>query len=127
MTVLAIAAMNLRRTLRDRTSGFFMVLFPLLMILVLGLAFGGASEPRVAVVAPLATPLTRDLVNVLEASDGIRVERVGDRRSAMSAVEEGRVEAAVVVPALSPADVVAGRTGRVEYVSRSDRPLSRWG
>jgi ABC-2 type transport system permease protein len=121
MTVLAIAGMNLRRTLRDRTSGFFMVLFPLLMIMVLGLAFGGESEPRLAVVAQQVTPLTTDLLDELEAAEGVQIERVHDRATAVSAVEDGNVEAAVIVPAIEDVDVAARRTIRVEYLSRSDR------
>lgn len=127
MTVLAIAGVNLRRTLRDRTSGFFMVLFPLLMILVLGLAFGGELEPRVAVVASNPTSLTRDLVRELEASAGVRVERMRDRPGALAAVEEGRVAAAVVVPAIRTADVAQRRTVEVEYLTRSDRTAQQVG
>jgi ABC-2 type transport system permease protein len=121
VTVLAIAGTSLRRTVRDRTSGFFMVLFPLLMILVIGLAFGGASEPRVAVSLADETPLAKDIASRLEASDGIRVDRVTDRRTAVSDVERGRVEAAVAIPRVTEQDVAARRRVEVEYLSRSDR------
>jgi ABC-2 type transport system permease protein len=118
--VLAIAGVNLRRLLRDRTNAFFLVVFPMLMITVLGLAFGGGTEPRVALVAP-ASPLASGLAGGLEAASGVEVQPYDDRASAVDAVEEGRAEAAVLVPPGYDARVLAGRQVRVEYVSRSDR------
>lgn len=120
-TVLAIAGVNLRRTLRDRTNAFFLVVFPLLMIMVLGLAFGGTNEPRVAVVAPASSPLAADLVAGLEEASGLEVQRYDDRATAVDAVEEGRAEAAVLVPAGYDARVLAGEPTRVGYLSRADR------
>lgn len=119
-TVLAIAGVNLRRTLRDRTNAFFLVVFPLLMIMVLGLAFGGTNEPRVAVVAP-ASPLSADLVSGLEDASGLEVQPYDGRATAVDAVEEGRAEAAVLVPAGYDARVLAGEPVRVDYLSRADR------
>jgi ABC-2 type transport system permease protein len=121
VTVLAIAGVNLRRLLRDRTNAFFLVVFPLLMIMVLGMAFGGTNEPRVAVVAPPGSPLAADLVSDLEQADGLEVRRVDDRATAVEAVEEGRAEAAVLVPVRYDARVAAGEPVRVAYLSRADR------
>lgn len=120
-TVLAIAGVNLRRTLRDRTNAFFLVVFPLLMIMVLGLAFGGTNEPRVAVVAPASSPLAADLVAGLEDASGLEVQPYDDRATAVDAVEEGRAEAAVLVPPGYDARVLAGESARVDYLSRADR------
>jgi ABC-2 type transport system permease protein len=46
MKTLWIAATNLRRTFRMRTNIFVIFIFPMLLILVLGAAFGGSSSPR---------------------------------------------------------------------------------
>ncbi len=120
MTPLSIAWVNLRRTLRDRTSLFFLFLFPMLLILVLGLAFGGEFVPRVAVVSPVSTGVAGDLVAGLEENDGIDVQRVDSRQAAVSAVEEGRVEGAVILPADYDSRVLAGDPVTLDYVSRSD-------
>lgn len=120
MTALTIAGANLRRTLRDRTNLFFVVLFPLLMITVLGLAFGGQTAPRVAVVADESQPLARALVVELRDTS-LEVQEYGDRAAAVSAVETGRVEAALVVAPSYQNRLEQGADVTVEYLSRADR------
>jgi len=126
-TVLAIAGVNLRRTLRDRTNAFFLVVFPFLMIMVLGMAFGGTNEPRLAVVAPASSPLAADLVSGLQEAGGVDVQRYDDRATAVDAVEEGRAEAAVLLPADYDRRVASGEPARVEYLSRADRTAQQVG
>ena len=46
---MAIARINVVRLLRDRSGLFFIFVFPLMLVLVLGLSFGGAFAPRVGV------------------------------------------------------------------------------
>ncbi len=121
MTVLAIAGVNLRRMLRHRTSVFFLLVFPLLMTLVLGIAFGGQNAPRLAVVAPHGAPLAGGLVSGLQHAAGLDVARYADRAAAVAAVESGRAEAGVVVPGGYDTAVAAGRTARVDFLSRADR------
>jgi ABC-2 type transport system permease protein len=120
MTALTIAGANLRRTLRDRTNLFFVVLFPLLMITVLGLAFGGQTAPRVAVVADESEPLARALVAELRDTS-LEVQEYDDRAAAVSAVETGRVEAALVVAPAYQSRLEQGADVAVEYLSRADR------
>jgi linearmycin/streptolysin S transport system permease protein len=120
MTALTIAGANLRRTLRDRTNLFFVVLFPLLMITVLGLAFGGQTAPRVAVVADDSQPLAQALVAELRDTS-LEVQEYGDRAAAVSAVETGRVEAALVVAPSYQNRLEQGADVTVEYLSRADR------
>lgn len=117
----AIAGVNLRRTLRDRTNVFFVVLFPLLMVMVIGLAFGGQTSPRVAVVVLERGPLAQALVDDLEATDAFEVKQFVDRGDAVGEVEVGRVEAAVVIPADYDRALASGQDAAVEYVSRADR------
>lgn len=127
MTPVTIAAVNLRRTLRDRTNLFFLVLFPLLLILVLGVAFGGQSAPRLAVVATGSGPLSDRLVAGLEAGKGLQTESYDDRAAAVTAVEQGRAEGAIVVPRSYDADLLAGRRVTVDYVSSADRTAQQLG
>lgn len=66
MKTLWIAVTNLRRTFRMRTNIFFIFIFPMLLILVLGATFGGSSSPRLGVVSARSGPLGTALVHLLE-------------------------------------------------------------
>ena len=68
MKVLAIAWTGLRRTLRRRINLFFLFVFPMLMILVLGLAFGGSFQPRVGVAVLDHGPLAGQLAARLQVA-----------------------------------------------------------
>ncbi|MFE3999017.1 ABC transporter permease [Nocardioides sp. YIM B13467] len=127
MSAITIAWTNLRRFLRDRTNAFFFVLFPLLMIAVLGLAFGGGSEPRLGVVQPAAGALSGDLVAALEDAEGVDVRLVDTRAEAVAAVEEGALEAAVVIPGTYDARLANGGDTTLQYLSRSDRSAQQIG
>jgi len=127
VTSLKIAWVNLRRTFRDRTNLFFLVLFPFLLIMVLGLAFGGQTAPRLAVVATGSGPLTEQLVEELEASSGLDAEAFDDREAAVTAVEQGRAVGAVVVPEDYDARLAGGGEVVLDYVSSADRTAQQTG
>ena len=127
MTPLTIAGVNLRRTLRDRTNAFFVVLFPLLMVMVLGLAFGGEYTPRVAVVVEQSGPLSDELVDELESSGGFEIVRADDRAEAVDGVETGRLSSAVVIPADYDSVLAEGGDVAVEYLATADRSAQQIG
>lgn len=127
MTPLTIAGLNLRRTLRDRTSLIFLVLFPLLLILVLGLAFGGSYSPRLGVVSTGSGPLSRALVADLGADRGTTLTRYDTRAAGVAAVEQGRLEGLVVVPREYDAALRTGRDVSLDYVSGADRTAQQVG
>jgi ABC-2 type transport system permease protein len=121
VTPLWIAGANLRRTLRERTNLFFLFLFPMLLIMVLGFAFGGAFAPRLGVVAVGDGPLAGELVAQLESAEGLDVQQMDSRSEALRAVERGRLEGALVVPADYDTVLRSGDDVRLDYVSSSDR------
>lgn len=127
MTPFVIAGVNLRRTLRDRTNAFFVVLFPLLLVMVLGLAFGGEYTPRVAVVVTERGPLANAMVDELEATGAFDVKQVAERDEAVAAVETGSMESAIVIPANYDRALAEGGTVSIEYVSRADRSAQQVG
>ncbi|WP_127573813.1 ABC transporter permease [Georgenia faecalis] len=93
---LTIAGVELRRFLRDRSNIFFVFLFPLLLVLILGAQFGGdGTQGRVVVVGD-ASSLRTELVAALE-DDGVTVTSA-DADEATEQVARGRVDAALVVP-----------------------------
>jgi ABC-2 type transport system permease protein len=57
MKVLWIGLTDLRRMFRVRTNIFFVFVFPMVLILVLGATFGGSFTPRLGVVSSGSGPL----------------------------------------------------------------------
>lgn len=94
--VATIAGVELRRFLRDRSNIFFVFIFPLLLVLVVGAQFGGGGGPGRVAVAGEDSALRQDLVTALEQ----RNLEVGlaDRDAALEQAARGRVGAAVLVP-----------------------------
>jgi ABC-2 type transport system permease protein len=99
MTVLAIAAVELRRVLRDRTAAFFMVLLPAVIILVIGASMTHATTLRIGLVAPDRTGLAGDLVAELSAQAGIEIRPIADEEAATTALRRGEVAAVAIIPA----------------------------
>ncbi len=117
MKALAIAGMNLRRQFREPANIFFVFVFPLLLILILGAAFGAGASPKLGVVAVRVGPLGTQLVGALDATADLDVVRFDERDALLTAVERGTVQAGIVVPAGYDASLRAGRAVTVAYVS----------
>ena len=122
MRPLIIATNNIRRMLRDRSNIFFVFMFPMLLILVIGATFGGGFRPRLAVVeneaeAPLAAELAIGLASLSE----IEIDIFASRTSALDAVERGRVNAAVVIPEDYDASILAGTPVTIKFLARQDQ------
>ena len=114
----AIARVNLTRLLRDRSGLFFIFVFPLLLVLVLGLSFGGGFSPRIGVVAVDAGPLGEELVARLGGADvGWTIERFDDPAGLRDEVRGGRLDAGLVIPAGYDDRLRAGEAVSVEYVA----------
>jgi linearmycin/streptolysin S transport system permease protein len=114
---LAIAWANLRRLLRDRTGAFFVFVFPFLIILALGAAFGSGFTPKLGVVGG-SDALGRDLRDRLEATDGIGVRSFADEEAMRQAVGRGEIEGGIVIPAGYGDRVRTGETVPLVYVAR---------
>ena len=118
MKALAIAAVNVRRMLRDRSNIFFVFVFPMLLILVLGVSFGRGFEPRIGLVAADPGRLGEDLVRELERMPDVEVARYRSVADLRTSVERGQLEAGVVVPEGYDAAIRSGRDAQVRYVAR---------
>lgn len=99
MKVWLIARTNLRRTFRERSSLFFVFAFPMALILVLGVAYGGSFEPRVGVLVEAPGPLADRLAGQVADADGLGVRSFAAEAELVAAVERGELEAGLVVPA----------------------------
>lgn len=98
MKTLAIVSANLRRLSRNPRNVIVNAISPLLMIFLLGSAFGTSATTHVDVLAP-HTWYTAQLLRAIGHQQGLTVRRVESEREMRSAVEYGDAEAGVVVPA----------------------------
>ncbi|HEY8473012.1 MAG TPA: ABC transporter permease [Natronosporangium sp.] len=121
MKALAIVGVNLRRLVRERGNLFFMVIFPFMLILVIGAAFGGGFTPRLGVVVVGEPgPLAERLVGALSAAEDLAVDRYDDEAAMRTSVERGEVSAGLVIPADYDAAVAAGEQVELRYLVRPD-------
>ncbi|MDJ0959983.1 MAG: ABC transporter permease [Acidimicrobiia bacterium] len=124
MKSFTIAAVNLKRFVRDRSNVFFVFIFPMLLILVLGSAFGGDFQARLGVIAESEDPLAQDLVTRLQAIETVAVVEADSAEGALRSVERGELEAAVIIPADYDEAIGSGRTVSVEFLARSAQEAS---
>ena len=124
MKSLTIAAMNLRRFMRERANIFFVFIFPMLLVLVLGSVFGGGFDTRLGVVALGSGELTSATVESLEARDEFVVQRRDDRDAVIRAVERGELEAALIIPAGYDDAVRTGGAVEIDFVARPGQQAS---
>ena len=94
-----IGGIELWRLFRDRSNVFFILVFPLLLVLVIGVVFGGDDDLAIGVVAPSGDPLAARIVDALHDDGALDVHDYASESGLRSAVEHGRVDAGVVVPA----------------------------
>lgn len=116
-SVVAIAGVELRRFLRDRSNIFFVFVFPLLLVALIGAQFGeGAAAGRVAV-SGVDGDLRERLDDELEEND-VRVSRP-DWDSALELLARGRIDVAVRIDAAAATAHADGDDVRLEVVRGS--------
>lgn len=114
---LTVAGTELRLFLRDRSNLFFVFVFPLLLVLMIGLQFGeGASAGRVAV-SGTASELRTGLVERLEADEVVVSDPAWE--DALDLLARGRLDAAVRVDGPAAAAYEAGEGLTLEVVRGS--------
>ena len=119
MKALSVAGVNLRRFIRERGNLFFVFIFPLAIVLVIGLAFGGGGfAPALGVHANDAGELGDQLVAAL--AEEVEVVHYDTEEAMVDAVERGQVDAGLVVPAGYDADLRAGQPVELLFTSRPD-------
>ena len=116
--IIAIAGAEGRRTVRDRTALFFILLLPVFIILLVGIAIGGGAD-RVPVgvmqqgPGAFADELKEDLVR----APRLRVHRYSDAETLQTAVRHSEVVAGVVIPAGYDAALREGPSPSVQFVT----------
>jgi hypothetical protein len=127
MKAVWIALANLRRMFRVRTNIFFVFVFPMVLILILGATFGGSASPRLGVVTTGSGPLGAALLRQLEQTPHLRVVAVSDPAALLTQVERGNMAAGVVIPPGYDGAVRAGHAVTLRYLARPDQSSQRLG
>lgn len=117
MNALTIAGVELRRFLADRSNIFFVFIFPLLLVLVIGSQFGGdGNAGRVAVAGP-DSELRTALEDRLAAADAV-VSVLGEEEL-RDAVARGGVDVGVLVEESDATAYLRGGDLQLELVQGS--------
>ncbi len=114
-----IARIELTRLLRDRSNLFFVFVFPLLLVLLIGAQFGGGGGVEVGAVAPDDEPAER-LLETIEDAGGFRIVEVEDADRLRDEVSRGVLSAGVVLPDDYGARVVEVAPTEVAFIGRPD-------
>ena len=125
MNALAIAVVNVRRLLRDRSGLFFVFVLPVILIVVLGTMYGGRVAPRMGIVATGSGPLGTELVDAIR-NGGVKLElREPATEDALRAgVEDGRLEIGVIIPAGYDATLRGGGVAHVVVLGQPEGAVS---
>ncbi|HEX6129607.1 MAG TPA: ABC transporter permease [Candidatus Limnocylindria bacterium] len=120
MKVFVIAWTSMRRTLRDRMGLFFIIVLPMILIVVLGMTYGGMGRARVGVSMDGAGPLAEDLVDGMSMGViALEVRRYETPAELRDAVEGGYVEIGLIIPPGYDAALRGGQSPTIEYVSQA--------
>lgn len=114
-----IATTELTRLLRDRSNLFFVFVFPLLLVLLIGAQFGGGAGVEVGAVAPEDEPAER-LLERIEDAGGVRIVEVEDVDELRDEVSRGSLSAGVALPDDFGDRVVEVAPTEVAFIGRPD-------
>ena len=120
MKALAIASNDLRRLVRWRANIFFLFMLPMLIILLLGAAFGGAQQARFGILRRDSGPLAQQFERALAHRPSVRTVAYTSSPTLEQAVARGDVDAGLEIPADYDARLRAGRSATLAYLGRPD-------
>jgi ABC-2 type transport system permease protein len=123
-----IAAVDLRRRFRNRSFLIQAIGGPLALATIISLAFGsgGGIDATIGVVDADGSPLASQFVEgVTQADTGdLRFERVDGPDDARARVDDGDLDAAVVIPAGFAATLSGDEPGAVGVITEPDSPIA---
>ncbi|MDF2728801.1 MAG: hypothetical protein K0T01_587 [Acidimicrobiia bacterium] len=118
--ILAIAGSNVRRMLRERSNIFFVFIFPIALILLIGAQFGGDFDPGVGIHQEDEGPLAAAITEEIQSDDSLAVTIFETRDELLDAVERGTVQAGLFIPAGASGRAEAGEQVELGFVARPD-------
>jgi ABC-2 type transport system permease protein len=118
--IATIARIELKRMLRDRSNIFFVFVFPLLLVVLIGAQFGGSVDVRLGFVDAGADTAAADLRDRLDARDGLSVRSFDDAAQLRDEVARGLISAGIVVAGDYGDELRALAPTTIEFVGRPD-------
>jgi len=133
MVIMSMVRLRFTRLLRDRSGLVWLIVMPMVFSFLMGNLLGDWSDqttnlPRLVVYARDAGPSAEALLTALDGNDKFRLVRadsIVDQESARLAVEDGRITAALFIPARFSAAAAAGRSSELKLYYDSDRLSSQ--
>jgi ABC-2 type transport system permease protein len=120
-----LTSTELVRLFRDRGNIFFVLIFPLLLVVLIGASFGGQTGgARLGVVADADDVVVGELIAALEANDAVVASFVDDTDDLRDQVARGGLSAGLVVPDDLSDQLARGDTVELSYVGRQDGSAS---
>ena len=120
MKALALGGVNVRRMLRDRSNIFFVFIFPIALILLIGAVFGGGVDPAVGLHLADDDQLAEAIATQIEADESFDVTRYESQDDLLTAIERGNIQAGVLLPAGMDTQAAAGDIVEIDFVVRPD-------
>jgi ABC-2 type transport system permease protein len=120
MRVWAIGVSNIRRMLRERSNIFFVFVFPIGIILLIGAQFGGGVEPVIGLYLEDDGVLAEAIAAEVESRDGIEPRRFETEEDLFSGVERGSITAGLSLPSGMDETAAAGETVQIGFVARTE-------
>lgn len=120
MKAVSIGLVNLKRMIRERSNIFFVFIFPIALVLLIGVQFGSGFAPVVGIHQSDQDELSDDVVSALRDDDSLDVRAFETRNELITGVEEGSVQAGVLLPADMDATAASGEMLEIGFVARTD-------
>ncbi|MGF1617155.1 MAG: ABC transporter permease [Acidimicrobiia bacterium] len=120
MKALAIGMSNIRRMLRERSNIFFVFIFPLALILLIGSQFGGGVKPAIGLYLADAGEVATEIRDEIESQESIDTRSFDTEDALVTAVERGHVQAGLFLPADIDSSVAASEVVEIGFVARPD-------
>jgi ABC-2 type transport system permease protein len=112
-----IALNELRRAATDRTALFFSLALPVIIIVIIGSTFGGTPSLEVGTLDRDHSDPSAALVDTLDGTEGVAVERYDSLDSLRRDVRTGTVAGGLVIPPGYSREVADADAGTVDLIS----------
>jgi len=114
---LKIFVYDLKVTLRQREALFWLLIFPLLLMVILGIVFGSAGDVKlkIGLVDLDGSEISQAVINAFQGIDALVVE-VGDEEAERAALRDGDRNGVLIIPAGFSERLMAGKASEVTVI-----------
>lgn len=117
MKVRAIVSTALLRFTRDRFNLFFVFVLPLAIVMLIGLQYGEVEDPKLGLVVPGDDALGAELRDLLADVEDVEIVELDSRTELIGDVDDGRLDAGLVVPDGFGHSIADGEPVELTYVT----------